>query len=73
MATLYITPSDTPTATPPLGVAPNFLDPYTKGPLLIGVGSILLFLMLLSFGARIITKYHIIMERSWDDCELSKY
>lgn len=73
MAILYVAPSDTPAATPPPGVTPNFLDPYSKGPLLVGVGSVLLFLMLLSFGARIFTKYHIIMKRSWDDCELSNH
>lgn len=57
-----------PAAKPPPGVLPNYTNPYSDGPILIIVGSILVFIMLIFVGARIFTKIKITRRSSPDDC-----
>ena len=57
-----------PAAKPPPGVVPNYSNPYSDGPTLIIVGSLLLFIMLVCVGARIFTKVKITRRTTPDDC-----
>lgn len=54
---------------PPDGVIPNLVDPYTAGPVIIKVGSILVALMILFVVARIYVKMCINRKMHWDDCQ----
>lgn len=54
---------------PPDGVMPNFVDPYTRGPVIIIVGSILVVLMILFVVVRIYVKMCINRKMHWDDCQ----
>ena len=58
-----------PAALPPPGVVPSHVDPYSDGPVLIIVGSILVAVMLLFVSVRIYTKVKIVRKSSPDDCE----
>ena len=57
-----------PAAKPPPGVVANYAHPSGDGPVLIIVGSILVFIMLVFVGARIFTKVKITRRSSPDDC-----
>ncbi|MCJ1254826.1 hypothetical protein MMC24_002642 [Lignoscripta atroalba] len=56
-----------PAQAPPPGVVPNFIDPYSRGPMLVIVSSILIGLMVLFVAARLYTKLRINRKLKWDD------
>ena len=58
-----------PAMKPPPGEVPNFVDPYSKGPILVIASTITLFLGLCFFGIRIYTKLFIVRKAAWDDCK----
>lgn len=58
---------DRPALEPPPGVTSNFDDPYSRGPVLVTVSSILIPTMLLFVIARLYAKFRIIRELQWDD------
>lgn len=58
-----------PAATPPPGIQPNFADPPTQVPVILGVGITFLVLAVLCFSIRIYTKLAIAKNWKWDDCE----
>ena len=60
--------ADIPAAPPPPGVIPNYVNPYSEGPVLIIVGSIFVAIMLLFVSVRIYTKVKIVGKSSPDDC-----
>ena len=53
---------------PPDGVTPNFVDPYTRGPVITIVGSILVAIMMIFVFVRIYAKACINRKAHWDDC-----
>ncbi|KAL8810238.1 MAG: hypothetical protein Q9200_002737 [Gallowayella weberi] len=57
-----------PAGSPPPGVLPNFGDPPTLVPPILGVGTSFLALALFCFSIRAWTKLTIIRKFSWDDC-----
>ena len=57
-----------PALPPPLGVESNFENPYSQGPILTAVGSVIITLMMLFFSVRMYTKMFIQKKFSWDDC-----
>lgn len=59
-----------PAMPPPSGVLPNLVNPYSQGPTLTVVGSILISIMASFVLVRGYTKYHIVRKASWDDCPL---
>ncbi|CAD6591540.1 MAG: hypothetical protein ASARMPREDX12_005214 [Alectoria sarmentosa] len=59
--------ADIPAAPPPPGVIPNYVNPYSEGPVLIIVGSIFVAIMLLFVSVRIYTKVKIVGKSSPDD------
>ena len=61
----------TPAGMPPPGVIPNFVNPDTRGPVLIIVGTIFMVLMLVLATLRYYTKFFIVRKTSWDDCKLA--
>lgn len=58
-----------PAGTPPPGIQPNFSDPPTLFPAILGVGTAFLVLALLCFLIRIYTKFTISKRWGWDDCK----
>ena len=50
-------PYDTPALAPPDGVKENFVNPYTRGPIIVAVGTIL-FILVLVFAAAQILREH---------------
>jgi len=52
---------------PPPGVIPNFVDPETRGPVLLIVGSIFMVIMLVLASMRFYTKIFIVRRLTWDD------
>lgn len=52
---------------PPPGVQPNFVDPPTRVPVILGVGSAFLLLALLCYTVRVYTKTFIARHLKWDD------
>lgn len=58
-----------PAAMPPPGVVANPVDPYSNGPTLIVVGSILTAIMLAFIFVRIYTKAKIVGKFTPDDCK----
>jgi hypothetical protein len=56
-----------PAATPPPGVQANFIDPPTRVPVLLGLGSTFLVIALLCYTVRIYTKVAIVKSWRWDD------
>ena len=57
-----------PAAQPAYFFIPNHVNPHSSGPVLIGVGSVLLGIMLSFVGIRIYTKSKIVKKFSPDDC-----
>ena len=57
-----------PAATPPSGVQPNFTNPETRVPVILGVGIAFLVLAISCYSIRIYTKVSA-KRWSWDDCE----
>ena len=53
----------------PPGVIPNHINPYSSGPTLIAVGSLLVALMFIFTTIRAYTKSGIVKEFTPDDCE----
>ena len=62
----------TPAGMPPPGVVPNLVNPSTRAPILLIVGSILMTFMLIIASMRFITKIYIVRHTTWDDCEFIK-
>lgn len=60
-----------PALAPPAGVLPNFNNPKTLTPSLIGVNATFLALMLVAVAIRIYSRGLIVHALGWDDCELS--
>lgn len=58
-----------PALLPPHGLIPNFVDPYTRGPVIIIVDSILIALMMIFVVVRIYIKTCINRKVHWDDCQ----
>lgn len=58
-----------PAMNPPPGKVPNFVDPYSKGPVLVIVSTVTLVLGLFFFAIRIYTKVYLVRKAAWDDCE----
>ena len=56
-----------PAMAPPQGVIPNFVDPWSCGDVLIGVGGALSALMVIFVGARLTVKLHVNGRMTWDD------
>ncbi|MCJ1427686.1 hypothetical protein MMC29_005591 [Sticta canariensis] len=56
-----------PALLPPDGVTPNFVDPYTRGPVITIVGSILVAIMMIFVFVRIYAKACINRKAHWDD------
>ena len=54
---------------PPDGLIPNFVDPYTRGPVILIVGSILIALMMIFVLVRVYIKTCINRKVHWDDCQ----
>lgn len=61
--------STLPAGDPPPGIQPNFSDPPTLVPALLGVPAAFLVLAVLCFFVRIYTKVFISKRWGWDDCE----
>lgn len=59
----------TPAGIPPPGVIPNLINPHSNGPILIGVGSVLVALMTVFVAVRGYTKFKIVGKSTPDDCE----
>ena len=62
-----------PAATPPPGVTPNLVDPYSNGPVAIAICSILIFMMLVFVSIRLYVKLKIVQKLTPDDCKYSVY
>ena len=60
-----------PAAAPPPGVQPNFGNPDTLVPAVLGVGTAFLALALFCFSLRIYSKLRISRNASWDDCKIT--
>ena len=58
-----------PAGQPPSGVQPNFTDPPTQVPVILGVGIAFFILAILCFSIRIYTKLAIAKNWKWDDCK----
>ena len=69
MSIPQITPEmlEGPAMMPPPGVIPNLVDPYTAGPILISVSSVLVGLMILFVFNRLATKAFVTRKFQWDD------
>jgi hypothetical protein len=61
--------AQTPAAIPPAGVEPNLVNPETKGPIVITVGTPLLAIMLLFVGVRFYNKAIVRRKLTIDDCK----
>lgn len=60
--------ADFPALRPPSGIIPNFIDPYTRGPIIVIVGSILIAIMTIFVVGRIYTNMCIHRKLQWGDC-----
>lgn len=58
-----------PAGQPPKGIKPNFADPPTRVPEILGVCTAFIVLTLVCFAIRIYTKLAIAKEWKWDDCK----
>lgn len=58
-----------PAGKPPPGVIPNPINPYSNGPTLIAVGSVLVALMLVCVSVRVYAKFKIVGKLTPDDCK----
>ncbi len=61
--------SQVPGLAPPPGVIPNFVDPYTRGPLLLALTTVAMGIMYVFVTARLYCKFYVQRKLSWDDCE----
>ncbi|MCJ1379010.1 hypothetical protein MMC17_002109 [Xylographa soralifera] len=61
----------TPAGQPPLGIQPNFADPPTRVPVILGVGIAFIVLAVICFSLRIYTKLAIAKNWKWDDLTCS--
>ena len=59
-----------PAGQPPPGIQPDFADPPTRVPVILGVGITFAVLAVICFSIRIYTKLAITKNWKWDDCEL---
>ena len=59
--------SKLPAVPPPAGVVPNFTNPYTRGPLFVGLCAVALGFMYLFVAARFYSKLSIHRRVTWDD------
>ena len=62
-----IDPSEIPALEPPPGVVPNFVDPYTRGPMLLALSAVAVGIMYLFVTIRIYCKFFVRKTLSWDD------
>lgn len=58
-----------PAASPPPGIQPNFADPPTRVPVILGVSIAFFVLAIFCFSIRIYTKLAVVKNWKWDDCE----
>lgn len=58
---------------PPPGVLPNFKNPYTRGPLLLGLSAVAIGVMYIFVAARFYTKIRIQRKVTWDDCKYARH
>ena len=58
-----------PAGQPPSGIQPNFANPPTRVPVILGVGIAFLVLAVLCFSIRIYTNLAVAKKWKWDDCE----
>jgi hypothetical protein len=63
--------SQIPALQPPPGVVPNFIDPYTRGPMFIALSAVAIGIMYLFVVARFYCKFSLRHAVTWDDCELT--
>lgn len=56
-----------PAAAPPPGVQANFIDPPTRVPVVLGLGSAFLLIALVCYAIRIYAKLAIVKSWKWDD------
>lgn len=68
LAVLKITPAET----PPLGIRPDFVNPTTRVPVILGISIAFLVLAIFYFSIRIFTKLVIVKKWKWDDCERNR-
>ena len=68
-----IDPSEIPALKPPLGVTPNFFNPYTKGPMILALSAVAIGIMYLFVLTRFYYKFIVQHKLTWDDCESTKY
>lgn len=61
--------SKVPALAPPAGVVSNFINPPTRGPLLVDLCAAALGFMYLFVGARLYSKFRIYRKVTWDDCK----
>jgi hypothetical protein len=61
--------SEIPALAPPAGVMPNFVDPYSRGPLFVALSAVAIAFMYLFITARFYSKLLIYCKATWDDRE----
>ena len=60
--------SQIPALEPPPGVTPNFINPYTRGPMLLALSAVAIGIMYLFVMARFYAKIYVHKKLTWDDC-----
>lgn len=70
---LPMDPSQMPALKPPPGVMPNFVDPYTKGPLLLVLSAVAIGIMYFFVLARFYCKFYVQRIATWDDCKSTRH
>ena len=58
-----------PAGTPPPGIKPDFADPPTRVPVILGVSITFFVLAIFCVSIRIYTKLAVVKNWKWDDCE----
>lgn len=58
-----------PAGQPPPGINPNFADPPTRVPIILGICAAFLVLAVICFVIRIYTKLAVAKKWTWDDCK----
>lgn len=58
-----------PGSPPPPGIQPNFADPASRVPVILGVSIAFGALAVACFSVRIYTKFAVVANWRWDDCE----
>ena len=59
----------TPAGEPPPNIQPNFADPPTRVPVVLGISIAFVILAVLCFSIRIFTKLVVVKKWRWDDCK----